>query len=90
MFVPLLLGLGCHSHAARSVLDSYVHVPMFRVSLQRHGLGDSALGSVEHGDRVPDWLVKWTALVSPWVAGPALPCLPDPEYDASLLLCHIW
>lgn len=32
--------------------------------LQRHGLSDSALGSVEHGDRVPDWLVKWTSLVS--------------------------
>lgn len=30
---------------------------------QRHGLGDSALGSVEHGDRVPDWLIKWTSLV---------------------------
>lgn len=33
------------------------------VLLQRHGLGNSALGSVEHGDRVPDWLVKWTSLV---------------------------
>lgn len=31
--------------------------------LQRHGLGDSALGSVEHGDRAPDWLIKWTSLV---------------------------
>jgi hypothetical protein len=32
--------------------------------LQRHGLGDSALGSLEHGDRAPDWLIKWTSLVS--------------------------
>lgn len=32
--------------------------------IRRHGLGDSALGSVEAGDRAPDWLVKWTALVS--------------------------
>lgn len=33
---------------------------------QKHGLGDSALGSVEHGDRAPDWLIKWTSLVG-WV-----------------------
>ena len=40
--------------------------PCLLACLQRHGLGDSALGSVEQGDRVPDWLVKWTALVSGW------------------------
>ena len=32
-------------------------------TLQKHGLGDSALGSVGHGDRVPEWLEKWAALV---------------------------
>jgi hypothetical protein len=28
-----------------------------------HGLGASALGSVAAGDRAPEWLLKWTALI---------------------------
>ncbi|PRW58999.1 putative histone-lysine N-methyltransferase ATXR3 isoform X1 [Chlorella sorokiniana] len=35
--------------------------------VKRHGLGESALGSVEHGDRVPDWLVKWTSLTCEFI-----------------------
>lgn len=35
-----------------------------RQRLKRHGLGESCLGSVERGDRVPEWLEKWAALVS--------------------------
>ena len=31
--------------------------------LAAHGLGESALGSEAHGDRAPDWLAKWAALV---------------------------
>ncbi|KAL4859889.1 Histone-lysine N-methyltransferase [Chlorella vulgaris] len=35
--------------------------------IKRHGLGDSALGSVEHGDRAPDWLIKWTSLICGYI-----------------------
>ncbi|KAL4445829.1 hypothetical protein ABPG77_009028 [Micractinium sp. CCAP 211/92] len=35
--------------------------------IKRHGLGDSALGSVEHGDRAPDWLIKWTSLICEFI-----------------------
>lgn len=38
-----------------------------RARIKRHGLGDSCLGSMARGDRVPEWLEKWTALVSVWV-----------------------
>ena len=31
--------------------------------IRRHGLGESSLGSVSRGDRVPEWLEKWTSLV---------------------------
>lgn len=35
--------------------------------IKRHGLGDSALGSMEHGDRAPDWLIKWTSLICEFI-----------------------
>ena len=34
-----------------------------RERVHRHGLGESCLGSTSRGDRVPEWLEKWTALV---------------------------
>jgi hypothetical protein len=43
--------------------------PGDRARVAAHGLGESALGSAERGDRVPEWLEKWTALVSAAVVG---------------------
>ena len=39
--------------------------------MQAHSVGESALGSAAHGDRVPQWLEKWAALVGGvgWVGG---------------------
>jgi hypothetical protein len=48
--------------------------PGDRERVARHGLGESALGSAERGDRVPEWLEKWTALVRPSPALCAFAC----------------
>jgi hypothetical protein len=53
--------------------------------LQRHSIRDSALGSMEAGDRVPAWLEKWAALTLCFVEEeqallpPQLCAIPPPQ-----------
>lgn len=55
------------------------------MSVQRHGIKDSALGSDAVGDRVPAWLEKWAALTLCFVEEetallpPQLCAIPPPQ-----------
>lgn len=52
---------------------------------QKHGIKDSALGSLDAGDRVPPWLEKWAALTLQFVEEeqallpPQLCAIPPPQ-----------